>query len=677
MRCYDGIVTSRVSLAAARLPHWCWLLSLLLLNGYIVLRLFDVEFHDHMGSIEGAFIAMARYFRDHGYTEWWPWWYGGFPTPMVYPPGLHGSVAILSKLSGWSVALSYHRLTALTYCLGALTFYGLLFTLTRNKLAAWCGGALLSVLSPSFLFLPSLAPDASVWFRVPRRFEAMAIWGEGPNITGLMLLALAVAALHQALESGSPRYRAATVLALASVPLVNWPSTIALAIAVFCYLLARELEQQWHSWRNAAILSAIGYALIAPWLPPSAVLHTFGNAHEMGGRPERDAAYALGWYGLLLTILVLRWALHRAGVSLPICFTALFAFFLSAVLALAEFAKVSLLPQTLRFHLAWEMAFLALLVCGAHAALRRYPRVALATVAAVVLVAVIQTPRYRTWVRGSIQPVRIEDKVEYQTASWFARATPREPVFALGSVEFWMNVFTHTPQVIGCCEQSVINPVYRAIGYVMGSDDGTNGKETEISLLWLKTTGARAVWIGGPQSREVYHDYRHAGKFDYLELAWQDGDDRIFWVPKRQPGLAHVIRREHLIDRPPENGIDVDPLRPYVAALEDASLPLLKFSQPSPDEMAASGTLMPEHLVSFQTNYHRGWRAWVNGQPAEVRRDGMNYLYVEPNCRGACEVRLEFSGGTERWVTGGLALLAWFAVVAMVLPRRSRGAAAP
>jgi hypothetical protein len=629
-----------------------------------------------MGSIEGAFIAMAGYFRDFGYTEWWPWWYGGFPTPMVYPPGLHGSVAILSKLSGWSVALSYHRLTALAYCLGAVTFYALLFVLLRNKVAAWCGGVLLTVLSPSFLFLPSLAPDANIWFRVPRRFEAMAVWGEGPNITGLMLLALAVAALHQALESGSSRYRAVAVLALASVPLVNWPSTIALAVAVFCYLLAREPAQQRRSWMNAALLGALGYALIAPLLPPSAVLHTFGNAHEMGGRPERDAAYALGWHGLLLSLVVLRWMLHRAGADLPVRFTALFAFFLTGVLALAEFAKVSLLPQTLRFHLAWEMATLALLVCWGHSLLRRFPRVALAAIAAVVLIAAVQTPRYRAWVRGSIAPIRIEDKVEYQTASWFARATPDEPVFALGSVEFWMNVFTHTPQVIGCCEQSVINPVYRAIGYVMGSDDGTNGKETEISLLWLKTTGARAVWIGGAQSREVYHDYRHPGKFDYLELAWQDGDDRIFWVPKRQPGLAHVIRREHLIVRAPENGIDVDPLRPYVAGLEDESLPLLEFGQPNPDEMVARGKLGRDDLISFQMNYHRGWKAWVNGEPAEVLRDGMNYLYVEPKCNGACEVRVEFSGGTEGWLTRGATLLSLLVLTGMMLPRRSRGTAA-
>ncbi|MDZ7637636.1 MAG: hypothetical protein U5J83_05215 [Bryobacterales bacterium] len=665
----------RLPAPLAHPPHWALLLSLLLLNVYVVLRLFEVEFHDHMGSIEGAFIAMARYFRDFGYTDWWPWWYGGFPTPMVYPPGLHGSVAALSSATGWSVAHSYHRLTALTYSMGALSFYALLFTLTRSKATAWSGGAMLSLLSPSLLLLPSLSGDPAAWLH-PQRLEAMVVWGEGPNITGLALLPLAIAALHWALERNGMWPGIAVVVALASVPLVNWPSAIALAIAVVSYLLARDREDQWRSWRNTILWGAIGYALISPLLPPSAVLHTLTNAHQMGGRPVRDASYYLGWYGLLLTLFLLRWALVRWRASIAIRFTALLTFFLTAVLLLAEFAGVALLPQPLRFHLAWELAAIALLSVLAHSLLKSHPRIAMAAVASVLLVTVLQTPRYRSWARGTLKPIAIESKVEYQTARWFARATPQERVFALGSVEFWMNVFTHTPQVIGCCEQSVINPVYRAVGYVMGSDDGAQGKETEISFLWLKATGSRAAWIGGPQSREIYHDYRHPGKFDYLELAWQQGDDRIFWVPKRQPGLARVIRREHLVARTPENGIDVDPLRPYVEGLEDGTLPIMDFSQPNPDEMVARGKLEPDHLVSFQMNFHPGWKARVNGRETAVLRDGLNYFYVEPKCEGNCEVRVEFSGGGEAWATRAMALAGALLLAGMALPRRKRDAAA-
>lgn len=657
------------------LPHWALLLSLLLLNAYIVLRLFEVEFHDHMGSIEGAFISMATYFRDFGYTDWWPWWNSGFPTPMLYPPGLHGAVALLSKATGWSVAFTYHRLTALAYCLGALSFYAMLFALTQSKAAAWCGGVLVSVLSPSALLLLDASTALSAWLQ-PRRFEAMAVWGEGPNITGLALLPIALATVHWALEAPSARSRTLAILALASVPIVNWPSSIALAIAVFCYLLARDTGQQWSSWRNVVGLSAVGYALISPFLPPSAVFHTLTNAHEMGGKPTKDAAYYLGWYGLLLSLLVLRWIQLRAGLRFSIRFTTNFTFCLTVVLGLAHFGDVSLLPQPLRFHLAWELAVVAWLACTGHAGLRTRPRRAAIAVASVALVAIVQTPRYRSWVRGSVQPIEITQKVEYETARWFARATPNEPVMALGSVSFWMNVFTPTPQVTGCCDQSIINPVYRAIGYVMGSDDGTNGKETEISLLWLKATGARAAWIGGPNSREIYHDYRHPGKFDYFELAWQDGDDRIFWIPKRQPGLARVILREHLIARAPVNGIDVDPLRAYVAGLDDETLPIVQFDRPTPDTMHARGILQPEHLISFQANYHSGWKAWVNGKEVPVHKDGMNYFYLEPECSGECDVRVEFSGGIEGWLARGTSIAAFCVLIGMALPRRKRDAVA-
>ena len=52
------------------------------------------------------------------------------------------------------------------------------------------------------------------------------------------------------------------------------------------------------------------------------------------------------------------------------------------------------------------------------------------------------------------------------------------------------------------------------------------------------------------------------------------GDDVIYRVPRRSAGLAHVMRQGDLAARQPVNGIDIEPVRPYVAALEDASRPL-------------------------------------------------------------------------------------------------------
>ena len=45
-----------------------------------------------MGSIEAAYIGLARYIANHlGELSWFPLWYGGIPYADTYPPLLHWS----------------------------------------------------------------------------------------------------------------------------------------------------------------------------------------------------------------------------------------------------------------------------------------------------------------------------------------------------------------------------------------------------------------------------------------------------------------------------------------------------------------------------------------------------------------------------------------------------------
>ena len=54
--------------------------GLFLVNVYICRELFRTEYLNQMGSIEAAFIGLARYVRDN-FTDlaWFPLWYGGVP----------------------------------------------------------------------------------------------------------------------------------------------------------------------------------------------------------------------------------------------------------------------------------------------------------------------------------------------------------------------------------------------------------------------------------------------------------------------------------------------------------------------------------------------------------------------------------------------------------------------
>ena len=60
-------------------------------------------------------------------------------------------------------------------------------------------------------------------------------------------------------------------------------------------------------------------------------------------------------------------------------------------------------------------------------------------------------------------------------------------------------------------------------------------------------------------------------------MLWREGDDVNYQVsPPRDDApqsFAQVIHADQLVRRAPVDGLDVEPLRPYVAALEDPSLP--------------------------------------------------------------------------------------------------------
>src|SRR5437868_8098119 len=82
---------------------------LLILNIWIAWRLFFVEYTEHFLSIEGAFVALARYISQHPFPPgWWPLWHGGMPFEIVYVPGLHAITGLTARFTGMAPAHAYH-----------------------------------------------------------------------------------------------------------------------------------------------------------------------------------------------------------------------------------------------------------------------------------------------------------------------------------------------------------------------------------------------------------------------------------------------------------------------------------------------------------------------------------------------------------------------------------------
>jgi hypothetical protein len=197
-------------------------------------------------------------------------------------------------------------------------------------------------------------------------------------------------------------------------------------------------------------------------------------------------------------------------------------------------------------------------------------------------------------------------------------------------------------------------------------------------VFWLKAFGNLAVTVPGEKSREFYHPIVHPHKFDgVLPVLWHDEDDTIFGVPQRSHSLAHVVPKGAIATRVPIHGLDIDPVRAYVAALDDATLPLADLTWTSPSHGTIQTAMRPGQVLSVQVSYVPGWRAKVQGREIPVGKDAIGLMVIEPGCDGPCEVDLAFGPSAEAWICRALSALVSLALGLLVLVPLFKPDAAP
>jgi hypothetical protein len=202
-----------------------------------------------------------------------------------------------------------------------------------------------------------------------------------------------------------------------------------------------------------------------------------------------------------------------------------------------------------------------------------------------------------------------------------------------------------------------------------GLDAGPH--DAEASIFWLKAFGAHTIYVPGPASREHYHPIANSHKFDgILPVLWHEEDDTIFGVPQRSGSMAHVIPRGAVVSRQPVNGVDLDPARAYVAALDDPSLPLARLDWTSPSRAVIDAGMIPGQLVSVQETWMQGWRATANSRPVRVFGDKLGLIVIDPNCSGPCHIDLSFGLTTEGWIVRILSLTVTFLALVLLFVRK-------
>jgi hypothetical protein len=631
---------------------------LFLVNFYFAKKLFFVDFTNNMQTNAGSFMALARFIMERWpHLGWFPWWFSGEPFENSYTPLLHLADAAFAWLTGGSPARAYNFVTGGFYVLGPVFLFLFAWRITRYLETSFLAALLYSLYSPSIV-LPYFHAEAGLWD--PFRLRVLLIYGEGPHITALGLLPIALLFVYLALHTRKYFWCAAASGAMAAVTLVNAFGAVDLAFGCACLILALSRRDMAKAGLLAAGMIAGAYLLACPFLTPR-LLHTMvSDAQTVGGHFESSGLFST--WALILPGFVILCFTVRLIEDYFLRFALLFTFLFFAIVALFTLAGRAALPQPHRYNLELEMAFSLAAVFALRKLVMQFPLPVKALgVVLIALAAGHQVLSYHRYARAITQKLDVTGTIEYKEAKWIGANLGDLRVFASAQTGTWLNVFVDTPQMHS--GHDPFNPNYaveEGVAYFIYSSTKAIPHDGETSVLWLKAFGCHAITVPGPKSRLGTKPFQNPGKFaGILPVLWHEEDDTIYAVPERTRSLAHVVPESAIVNRPPYNGVDIEEVTRYVAALDGPSLPADEMTWPDPEHGHIDTNVHPGQVLSIQSTYDPGWIAIANGKPARVSRDGLGLSVVHASCDGACSVDFVYDGGFERHFVRGL----WWATV--------------
>ncbi len=586
-----------------------------------------------MGSVEGSFIGLSRYIKTHwGDLSWFPLWHLGMPFVNTYPPLTAYTTAAAAAISGFTIPHAFHWTTAMFYGLGPVALFALALRLTKSPWTAFAAGAIYSLISWSAWLIPGIGADLGS-AAYPRRLQALVQYGESPHIVSMTLLPIAVLLWDVALDRRRPLFAMLAAIGAAATVLTSWLGGFALALMIAALLLSRGPDLRDLKW--TAAIAIVAYCIAMPWAPPSAIAATQFNSKTLGGDFQKTYfAFPVWIAAAAIALAGAKFVIKRLDRA------AQFAIFFVVLIASIVFAwtlfGVAVVPQPIRYHLELEMA-LSLFVAIAITARPRWTPVAIAAMCIALIYPAVQSRRFA---RNLIRPIDITRTTEYRIAEWLNRECTGERVMMSGSVAFWLTAFSDVPELNGGTEQGSIDFMARVAAY--GIYFGASG---EAAVLWLKALGVQMVGVSDRDSGEFYKAYRNPRQFEgLLQPVYHDSGDTIYRVGNAP--LARIVPRAALVSRTPKHGLDVDPLRAYVAALDDPRAPRAEFEWTSLHSARITAAPQSDQVTSVQIPWHRGWRA-----NAPIHKDALGLMYFDP---GPASIEMIYDGGIEMRIARAL-----------------------
>ena len=640
-------------------------LLVFLLTAALIWPLFKTKYLDKWSSIESTFISDARFLKEHWpHPQWQPLWYGGARFDYIYPPALRYGTAALARFYPMTEARAYHLYVAFFYCVGIAGVYLLVRIACGSRGAAWLAAAASALLSPSFLFLPAWRADS--WLHHPTRLGALVRYGEGPHITSLALLPIALAVSFLALRDGTPRSTALATICCALLVSHNFYGAVALSICFPILLWSVWItHRNSRIWLRATAISVLAYGLTAFWLAPSYLQVTSHNL-KLVSQPGNTWSI---WVALIASAAYMfgaaKWANAKPELVYTIFVSGLAFFFALDVLGNHFFGfRVAGEPSRLTPEL--DLALILLVVEG----LRRLwihdtPAARAIALAAVLMSFATALPYARQAWSIIVPDPKYADRVEFKLTEWMATHQPGARAMATGSVRFWYDAWHDLPQLGGGSDQGVINQlVNRAYTQIANDDFAT-------ALSWMLAFGVDAILVHDKTSQEVYHDYvdprRFAGRLPVL--LDDHAGDVIYRVPRRFPDLARVVDTER-VSSLTAMGLDGDSktLHAYAAALEKGPGSRAITEWQNVDSLRIRAEVAAGQSVVVQVAYDPQWRAYAGVASLEIRKDALGQMLIQVP-PGRHDMRLVFETPLENQIGKIISLFSALTVVALLFFR--------
>jgi hypothetical protein len=639
-------------------------LLIALYTAVLIKPYFKANYENKWGSIESTFIADARFLAEHWpHPQWQPLWYAGTRFDYIYPPAVRYGAAFITRITGFPPVRAYHIYCSLFYALGIAAIYLLIRIAAESRPCAWLGAMAASLLSPIFLFMPRFRADA--WMLQPQRLGVLVKYGEGPHMSALALIPLALAFTWLAFDKPRPWAIGVAAIFSAGVTANNFYGATALAafylLLVWAFWITRQEKR---IMAPAAAIPVLAYGLCAFWLAPSYFKVTADNLKYVSEHGTSwsvwaglglAAVFALATYRLARGRRQHTWSVFIAGCAVFFSLNVLgFLYFNFRVAGdpkrwLPELDMVYIMAAVLLLRWMWGR-----------------PGIALRGVAIAVTVAAFYTTTgyiHHAWHVFPTDP-DYTNRLEYRIADWISRNLPDARTYPTGSVRFWYDAWHDLAQVGGGSEQGLLNPQVATAGWEIRL-----GSRPEPTVLWLQSLGADAIFVSDRRSQEMFKDVQHPEKLaGVLPVILDDAQgDVLYRVPRRYPARARVVETARLnATHAPRFNDDVESLKPYVDAVENGPDSPVALAREGTDAMNLRAHLEAGQSLVVQETYDPYWRAIAGGKELPVRKDAMGFMVIDAP-PGDREIRLRFETPLEirvGWAAGVLTVLMLASLVA-------------